>query len=39
MPAWQRTVYVCLFGAFLSATGMSQIAPILPLYCPYICMT
>ncbi|WP_298704761.1 MFS transporter [uncultured Veillonella sp.] len=32
MPAWQRTVYVCLFGAFLSATGMSQIAPILPLY-------
>ena len=32
MPAWQRTDYICFFGAFLSALGMSQLAPLLPLY-------
>lgn len=32
MEPWKRTVYICLFGAFLTSTGLSQIAPILPLY-------
>lgn len=32
MPAWLRTDYICFFGAFLSALGMSQLAPLLPLY-------
>lgn len=32
MEAWKRTVYICLFGAFLTSCGLSQVAPILPLY-------
>ena len=32
MLAWQRTVYICFFGAFLSALGLSQLAPLLPIY-------
>lgn len=32
MEVWKRTVYICLFGAFLTSMGTSQVAPILPLY-------
>jgi MFS transporter, DHA1 family, multidrug resistance protein len=32
MPIWKRNLIVCWFGMFLSGVGMSQIAPILPLY-------
>lgn len=32
MEPWRRTVYICLFGAFLASTGISQLAPILPIY-------
>lgn len=32
MEQWQRTLYVCLFGAFMASVGLSQAAPLLPLY-------
>lgn len=32
MPIWKRNLIVCWFGTFVTALGMSQIAPILPLY-------
>ncbi len=32
MEPWKRTLYVSLFGVFLTGMGLSQIAPILPLY-------
>lgn len=32
MENWKRTVYICTFGVFLTSMGMSQVAPILPLY-------
>lgn len=32
MPIWKRNLIVCWFGMFVSSIGMSQIAPILPLY-------
>jgi MFS family permease len=32
MPIWKRNLYVCWFGMFVTGIGMSQIAPILPLY-------
>lgn len=32
MEPWKRTVYICIFGAFLSSIGLSQVAPILPIY-------
>jgi Arabinose efflux permease len=32
MPIWKRNLFVCWFGMFLTGIGMSQIAPILPLY-------
>lgn len=32
MPLWKRNLLVCWFGAFISSMGMSQIAPVLPLY-------
>ncbi len=31
-PLWKRNLYVCWFGAFTTAAGMSQIIPFLPLY-------
>ncbi|WP_055069179.1 multidrug efflux MFS transporter [Clostridium massiliamazoniense] len=32
MPIWKRNLYVCWFGAFITAIGISQIAPFLPMY-------
>src|SRR6266567_5085919 len=32
MPIWQRNLLVCWFGMFVTSIGMSQIAPVLPLY-------
>ncbi|MDN3015636.1 multidrug efflux MFS transporter [Paenibacillus sp. BSR1-1] len=32
MPIWKRNLIVCWFGMFMSSIGMSQIAPVLPLY-------
>lgn len=32
MPLWKRNLFVCWFGVFVSSIGMSQIAPVLPLY-------
>lgn len=32
MNLWKRNLTVCWFGIFMTAIGMSQIAPVLPLY-------
>ncbi|WP_315795643.1 multidrug efflux MFS transporter [Paenibacillus sp. BIC5C1] len=32
MPLWKKNLIVCWFGMFVTGVGMSQIAPILPLY-------
>jgi len=32
MPLWKRNLIVCWFGIFATGIGMSQIAPVLPLY-------
>jgi MFS family permease len=32
MPVWKNNLIVCWFGIFTAAIGMSQIAPVLPLY-------
>jgi Arabinose efflux permease len=32
MPIWKRNLFVCWFGMFVTSVGMSQIAPVLPLY-------
>lgn len=32
MPVWRRNLIVCWFGMFVTGVGMSQIAPVLPLY-------
>lgn len=32
MPLWKRNLFVCWFGMFMTGIGMSQIAPVLPLY-------
>lgn len=32
MEIWKRNLIVCWFGAFVTAVGMSQLAPVLPLY-------
>lgn len=32
MPIWKRNLIVCWFGMFVTSIGMSQIAPVLPLY-------
>ncbi|WP_312472243.1 multidrug efflux MFS transporter [Neobacillus sp.] len=32
MKMWKRNLIVCWFGMFVSSVGMSQIAPVLPLY-------
>lgn len=36
MPVWKRNLIVCWFGIFITAVGMSQIAPILPLYIKHL---
>jgi len=32
VPLWKRNLFVCWFGMFVTGVGMSQIAPVLPLY-------
>ena len=32
MEKWKRNLIVCWFGTFVTMIGMSQIAPILPIY-------
>jgi DHA1 family multidrug resistance protein-like MFS transporter len=32
MKIWKRNLIVCWFGMFVTNIGMSQIAPVLPLY-------
>jgi DHA1 family multidrug resistance protein-like MFS transporter len=36
MPMWKRNLIVCWFGIFVTSVGMSQIAPILPLYIKHL---
>lgn len=32
MSTWKRNLWICWFGSFITATGLSQITPVLPLY-------
>lgn len=32
MPVWKRNLFACWIGVFIAAIGMSEVAPILPLY-------
>lgn len=32
IATWKRNLWICWFGSFITATGLSQIAPVLPLY-------
>jgi DHA1 family multidrug resistance protein-like MFS transporter len=36
MPIWKRNLIFCWFGMFVSGVGMSQIAPVLPLYIKHL---
>ncbi|WP_238883765.1 multidrug efflux MFS transporter [Clostridium sp. YIM B02551] len=36
MELWKRNLAVCWFGMFVTGIGMSQIAPILPLYIKHL---
>jgi len=36
MPIWKRNLVVCWFGIFIANVGMSQIAPVLPLYIKHL---
>jgi DHA1 family multidrug resistance protein-like MFS transporter len=36
MPLWKRNLIVCWFGMFAAGIGMSQIAPVLPLYIKHL---
>ncbi|AZN41170.1 multidrug efflux MFS transporter [Paenibacillus albus] len=36
MPIWKRNLFVCWFGMFVTSIGMSQIAPVLPLYIKHL---
>jgi MFS transporter, DHA1 family, multidrug resistance protein len=36
MPIWKRNLMVCWFGMFVTGVGMSQIAPVLPLYIKHL---
>ncbi|MCY9659309.1 multidrug efflux MFS transporter [Paenibacillus chondroitinus] len=36
MPIWKRNLIVCWFGMFVTGVGMSQIAPVLPLFIQHI---
>lgn len=36
METWKRNLLVCWFGVFATSSGLSQIAPILPLYLEYL---
>ncbi|WP_140417697.1 multidrug efflux MFS transporter [Desulfosporosinus sp. FKA] len=32
MPVWKKNLFACWIGVFIAAVGMSEVAPILPLY-------
>jgi len=36
MEIWKRNLSVCWFGMFVASVGMSQIAPVLPLYIKHL---
>ena len=36
MEVWQKNLLVCWFGCFATAAGISQIAPVLPLYIEHL---
>lgn len=36
MPMWKKNLIVCWFGMFATGIGMSQLAPILPLYIKHL---
>ncbi|OKP99546.1 multidrug efflux MFS transporter [Paenibacillus sp. P46E] len=36
MPIWKRNLFVCWFGMFVTGVGMSQIAPVLPLFIKHL---
>lgn len=36
MEAWKKNLYVCWFAVFVVSSGMSQMAPILPLYIEHL---
>jgi len=36
MTMWKRNLIVCWFGMFVTGIGMSQIAPVLPLYIQHL---
>ncbi len=36
MKLWKRNLMVCWFGMFVTGIGMSQIAPVLPLYIQHL---
>lgn len=36
MQIWKRNLIVCWFGMFVTGVGMSQIAPVLPLYIKHL---
>jgi MFS transporter, DHA1 family, multidrug resistance protein len=36
MKMWKRNLMVCWFGMFVTGVGMSQIAPVLPLYIKHL---
>ncbi|GIP24595.1 multidrug efflux MFS transporter [Paenibacillus sp. J22TS3] len=39
MPIWKRNLIVCWFGIFVTGVGMSQIAPVLPLFIKHLGVT
>ena len=36
MPIWKRNLIVCWFGMFVTGIGMSQLAPVLPLFIQHL---
>ena len=36
MKIWKRNLIVCWLGMFVTSIGMSQIAPVMPLYIKYL---
>jgi MFS family permease len=36
MPLWKKNLSICWFGMFVTSIGMSQIAPVMPLYIKYL---
>lgn len=39
MPLWKRNLFVCWFGMFVNSIGLSQIAPVMPLYIKFLGIT